>query len=68
MGKSNHTAYSEVGKQIKRRLIEKDMTATELASEIGVKPQYLNAILHGQRSGRTYLAQIGEVLDMDINS
>lgn len=66
MGKANHRGYSEVGRQIKRRLIDKDMTATELAETIGVKPQYLNAILHGERSGKKYLQQISKVLDMNI--
>ncbi len=66
MRKMNRTGYSEIGRLIKRRLIDKDMTATELAMAIGVKPQYLNSILHGQRSGKKYLAQIGEVLDIEI--
>lgn len=56
--------YSELGKLIKKKLIDKNMTAKELADALGTTPQYLNSILHGVRSGEKYIQAIKEILDM----
>lgn len=58
--------YTAVGKQIKKRLIDKDMTASELAGVLGTTPQYLNKILHGERSGEKYIEAICQILGIDI--
>lgn len=58
--------YSELGKQIKKGLIDKDMTASELADVLGTTPQYLNKILHGERSGEKYMEAICHILGLDI--
>ena len=42
------------------------MTATELADALGTSPQYLNFILHGQRSGKKYIKKIEEILGINI--
>lgn len=42
------------------------MTQRELASRIGSTPQYLQKILHGERSGKKYLASIEEVLKISL--
>jgi len=60
------SGYSELGKQIKKRLIDRNMTAKELAERIGTTPQYLNKILHGERSGKKYLEAIRDILKIDI--
>ena len=51
MRASNKRNYSKLGKQIKKKLIDNDMTAAQLADALGTTPQYLNKILHGERSG-----------------
>lgn len=61
-----YSDYSEMGKTIKKRLVEKNMTATELADALGTSPQYLNYILHGQRSGKKYIKKIEEILGINI--
>ena len=56
--------YSEFGKAIKKALIEKPMMATELADMLGIKPQYLNSIIHGKKSGQKYKNKIIKLLDL----
>lgn len=55
-----------MGKQIKKSLIDKGMTQRELADQMGTTPQYLNKILHGERSGAKYREKICELLGIDI--
>lgn len=54
--------YSEIGKQIKKGMIDKGITATELADMLGTRPQYLNKIIHGERSGSKYMDEIRRIL------
>lgn len=42
------------GVQVKKRLIELNMTQRQLAGEIGVNENYLTDILQGRRSGTKY--------------
>lgn len=58
------SGYSALGKQIKKRLIDKNMTAKQLADALGTTPQYLNKILHGERSGEKYIEAIKSILDI----
>jgi transcriptional regulator with XRE-family HTH domain len=60
----NYAGYSDFGKQIKKRLVDRNMTATELADALGTTPQYLSKILHGKRSGVFYRKAIMELLDI----
>lgn len=57
-------SYSKLGKQIKKKLIDNDMTAAQLAQALGTTPQYLNKILHGERSGEKYIEKIRQILDI----
>ena len=66
MRTSKNNKYSKIGKKIKKRLIDKDMTAKELADALNISPQYLNKILHGERTGKKYIQAIAEILEMDI--
>lgn len=50
------------GVEVKKRLIELDMTQRELAKKIGVNENYLTDILRGRRSGKKYQAAIRSVL------
>lgn len=40
------------------------MTAKQLADAIGTTPQYLNKIIHGERTGDKYLDAIKSILDI----
>lgn len=46
------------------QLINKDMTAKQLADTLGITPQYLNKIIHGERSGKKYIEAIKSILDL----
>ncbi len=59
---------SPVGVIIRKRLLDKGKTQTQLAEEIGTSKVYLNYILHGERSGKKYLRRIFEVLEIDLDS
>lgn len=56
---------SDYAKQVKKRLVDLDMTQVQLAAEIGISKQYLTTILSGRRSGKTYLNKINAVLQID---
>ncbi len=58
--------YSTIGKQIKKQLIDKNMTAKQLADQIGTSPQYLNKIIHGERSGEKYIDAIKQILGIAV--
>ena len=58
--------YSTIGKQIKKQLINKNMTAKQLADQIGTSPQYLNKIIHGERSGEKYIDAIKQILGIAV--
>lgn len=65
MDAANRSGYTKVGKCIKKKLIDRNMTATQLACALGTTPQYLNKILHGERSGEKYIDEIFQILNMD---
>lgn len=50
------------GKRIVKRLVDMNQTQIWLCNEIGVSKSYLTRILHGERSGRTYLSKIDKAL------
>lgn len=56
--------YSPFGKQIVIALVNRNMTAKELADALGTTPQYLNKIIHGERSGEKYMEAIKSTLNI----
>ena len=50
---------------VKKRLIDKGMTQTELAKLLGINKQYLSKIIVGIRSGGKYKKRIIDILDID---
>lgn len=64
MSRLNIRTYSAFGRQVKKKLIDKGMTARQLAEMLGTTPQYLNKILHGDRSGEKYIEAIKKILEM----
>ena len=55
-----------LGKEIKIKLIDKDMTQVELAEQLGVTKQYITKIITGTRTGDKYLCRIAAILDIEI--
>ena len=54
-----------LGKDIKRKLADKDMSQVELAERVGTSKSYLSRIMRGGKSGEKYLTAICIVLDLD---
>ena len=52
------------GQEVKCRLIELNMTQVELAKKVGTSKQYLGKILHGKRSGATYIDSINKAIGL----
>jgi transcriptional regulator with XRE-family HTH domain len=64
----NVRKLTDFGVIVKKRLIELDMTQSELASRVGTSCKYVNNILYGFRSGEKYLQAIIQELGIDSNS
>lgn len=56
------TKLTPFGVEVKKRLIDLNMTQVELALRVGTSNQYLNKILCGERSGKKYIEKISEIL------
>lgn len=54
------------GKMINKRLIDLGMTQCELAAQLGTTPQYLQKVIHGERSGEKYLASMEQILKISL--
>ena len=52
------------GEKVKQKLVEVNMTQKRLAERIGTSEVYLSMILYGERSGRKYVPQINELLEL----
>ena len=55
----------EFGRLVKKRLIDKEMTQTELALALGCDRYYLNKILNGKKGGEKYKGIIREFLELE---
>ena len=52
----------------RRTLLSRDVLemAQQLADQIGTSPQYLNKIIHGERSGEKYIDAIKQILGIAV--
>lgn len=55
----------EFGRLVKKRLIDKEMTQTELALALGCDRYYLNKILSGKKGGEKYKGIIRKILELE---
>ncbi|MDZ4042882.1 MAG: helix-turn-helix transcriptional regulator [Eubacteriales bacterium] len=53
---------NELGRFIKKRLIDQGRTQVELADRIGVKPQYLSSIIRGKKGPGKYTPALAREL------
>lgn len=51
---------------VKKRLVDRGMTQVELAEKMGTSNKYINLIIYGERSGKKYIYQIAEILEIDL--
>ncbi len=53
------------GRRVKKRLIDLNMSQTELAEQLGIAPQYLWRIMVGDRPGDEYCERIKTILEIE---
>jgi transcriptional regulator with XRE-family HTH domain len=58
---------SHFSREVKKRLIELNMTQRELAKQIGMSEDYLTMILTDRKGGQKYKKRIAEFLQLDID-
>lgn len=63
--RNKNNRLTPLGKLVVKALVDRDMTRSQLAKQIGTSPQYLSYILTGTRSGEKYLPAIITVLNLD---
>lgn len=63
---TNYQSKSKFGVEVKKKLIELNMTQRELAGLLGANENYLTDILKGRRSGKKYKPKIMEILKIKI--
>lgn len=54
------------GKQVKKRLIDMDMTQCQLASNLGISNPYVSFILYGERASEHWASKIALMLDLPV--
>lgn len=59
---------SEFEKQVRHALIEKGMTVSDLAKELGLSVSYVHDIMTGKRKGTTQVERIKKFLSIDADS
>ncbi|HDR7493033.1 TPA: helix-turn-helix transcriptional regulator [Bacillus cereus] len=58
--------YSSFGIEVRKILLERDLTLTVLASELKISVSYLSDILKGSRKGKKQKKAIVELLGLDM--
>lgn len=64
--KAKQARLTPFGKNVRKKLIDRNMTQVELASLLGCNKQYLYKILTGERSGKKYREEIIRILDGEV--
>ncbi|KPU43007.1 helix-turn-helix protein [Oxobacter pfennigii] len=59
-------AYSEFGLKARGAMLQKKITMTSLAKEMGVSVSYLSEILKGTRSGTEQKEKIAKILEINV--
>ena len=65
MGKRSE--LTPFGRQVKIRLLERGMDASELARRVGTSPVQISRILHGKRPGREQIPKIASELGIELD-
>ena len=58
---------AEFRRWVKIRLVEKEISQSELARQMGIPHARISEAIHGKQSGNKYIAPIIEKLDGDLN-
>lgn len=61
--------YEGIRKNIRKALIDREMTQAELAKQSGMSPQHMNDMLTGRRKIKIYdLVKMADVLNVSLDS
>lgn len=63
--KKNNWKLSNFGKEVKMKLIEKDMSMSQLAKQVGTSRSFLSQILYENKKGTEYIQTIKMILDIE---
>ncbi|WP_242223697.1 helix-turn-helix transcriptional regulator [Bacillus cereus group sp. BfR-BA-01380] len=58
--------YSDFGIEVRKVLLERDLTLTSLASDLEISVSYLSDILKGSRKGKKQKKRIADVLGLEV--
>ena len=58
--------YTPFGAEVKKRLIDKGLTQTQLETMVGAPNNFLTMILRGKRPGKKYVPLIANILEIDV--
>ena len=58
---------SDRAKEVKKELINQEMSQRELAEKLGMNENYLTAVLSGRRAGGKYWTEIEKILVIKQN-
>lgn len=61
----NLSNYTEFGAEARKIMLQKNITLTSLAQELGISVTYVSEILKGTRSGEKYKKQIAEIIGLE---
>jgi len=64
--KKEKQILTSFGKDIKKRVIDLDMSLAQLAAEVGTSGRYLNHIMYGRRPNGIHAPKIAARLGLDI--
>lgn len=56
--------YTDFGAEARKIMLQKDITLTSLAKQLGVSVTYVSEIFKGTRKGASYKSQIANILNM----
>ena len=62
--KKNRWEPTPFGVKVKKRLIEKNMTVSDLARMLGINRSFLSQMLYGNKKGEKYIPAICNALDI----
>lgn len=57
--------YTNFGAEARKILLQKNITMTALAEELGISVTYLSEIFKGTRNGKKYKERIANILGME---
>jgi len=58
--------YTPFGIAVKKRLLDKGISQTQLERMVGAPDNFLTAVLRGKRPGKKYVPLIANILGLDL--